>query len=181
MALLRHIDGAALVNTFLLCAIAADGIATELETNEIGGHASAGEISTGVVVIPTKIREPTHDLALHSDRGRADGVSTDVLIKCRTDEICDDGNRGRRRGDQSHVAGVAHVRAVRQQLLLKLAEHTLGGQRLLRKLLGKLCVHRSRLDVGKNAFLFDMFEILGEEVDNLVAEMQKFVRIHAFS
>src|SRR5579862_3487185 len=156
VALLRYIDGTALADAFVLRTIAADGIATELEPDEIGGHPSAGEISTSSVGIAAQIREPAHDLALHSNRGRSDGVSTDVLIKRRANEICDDADRSWRRGDQSHVAGVAHVRAVRQQLLLKLAEHALGGRRLLRKLFGKLSIHRSRLDIRKNAFLFDM-------------------------
>ena len=147
------------MNAVVLGAIAGGPIARQLEPDEVGHHAAAGEVAACLPAVADEVGEPADGSALHGDAGGADGVGADVLVERGTDEVGNHADGVGRRGDQAHIAGVADVRAVGKELLLNLREHVLWGTGGLRQRLVEEPGENGWFDIRKDWLLLDLLEV----------------------
>src|ERR1700728_595953 len=99
MPLFGGINGPAVSHSFLLYAIARDGVAGQLEADEVRHHAAAGEVAASLIVVASQVGKPANRSPLHGDASGTDRIGADILVKRRADEIRNDADRTRRRGD----------------------------------------------------------------------------------
>jgi hypothetical protein len=76
---------------------------------------------------------------------------------------------------------MAHMRTVRQQLLLELGEDVVWRGRILGQRLGEEFVQRPRFDVGKYALCLDVFKVVGQQVHHFMPQITEFVGVHPLS
>jgi hypothetical protein len=176
--LLGSVDRPAIAHALALRAVARHGVARELQADEVRHRPAARQVSARARAVSAQVREPAHRAPLHRDRGRPDRPHPEVLVQRRGQEVAQDPDRRRRRRDQAEVARVADVRAVRQQLLVDLAQELGGGQRLAWQRLVEQAVEIRRGDRGEQRAPFDAFEVGADRLDERVSCLPELGGVH---
>jgi hypothetical protein len=178
MPLFGGVHGPTFPNSFLLYAVARNGVPCQLEPDEIRHHPAAREVTPSVIVVADQVVEPAHGASLHGHGRGTNRIGPDVLVECRADKIGNDPYRTRRWSDQSHVPRMPDIRAVRKKLLFQFFQNLLWGARLLRQWLVEKASEFTWFHVGKHWLFFDVLQVLGQQVDHSVPNLAKFSGIH---
>src|SRR6202167_6870991 len=158
--LFRRINRPALLNSIVLYPILRHAVPSQLETDEVSHHPAAGKVPSSLVVVADHVGKPFHRLPLHGHSRWTDRVSTNILVKRRTDEIRNDANGIGRRSNQPHVTWMSDMRAIRKKRFFKFLENRLGSARFHRQRLVKELRQFTWLHVRKHRLFFDVLQIL---------------------
>src|ERR1039458_6390029 len=93
MPLFRRVHCPAVLNSILLYPVARNRIPRQLEPNEVRHHAAAGEVTSSLLVVAGQVGKPAHSASFHGHGSGSDGVSADILVESRANEIRNDADR----------------------------------------------------------------------------------------
>src|SRR5437763_6730895 len=165
----------------MLRAIFRGPVTRQFQADKVGHHAAAGKVAAGSFAVTGEVGQPADGPALHRYSRGTDGVGADVLVESRADEVTDDAVGIGRGGDQSHVAGMSNMRAVGKQLLFEFLQDVAGLRWFLWQRLVEEAMESAGLDIREHRAAFNVFQIVGQKINYAMAQVTKFIGLHAAS
>src|SRR5215472_2585977 len=154
-------------------------VTSQLQPDEVRHGATARQVSARLLAVTDEIGEPAHRPALYCHCGGADGVGSDVLVEGRANEVAQDSHQIRRRRDEAEITRMAYVRAVGEELSLEFVKHRVRRHPGLRQRLVEQPVENRGLHARKYRPLLDPFQVVGQEIYDVVPDVAKFACVHA--